>query len=68
MRIAKPNRDRTHIRLPHAKGWCMVCDMALVPEGQKCHVCGKRSLSKKTKMRSKDVFSVKDIERQVSGG
>jgi len=30
-------------------GWCMGCDMAMVGDGEKCPVCGSRSVPKRNK-------------------
>jgi rRNA maturation endonuclease Nob1 len=34
------------------KYWCYGCDRALVSQGQKCPVCGQRSIGKHSKIRS----------------
>jgi hypothetical protein len=30
-------------------GWCMSCDMMMVYDGQKCHVCGYRQVPNRNK-------------------
>jgi len=32
-----------------SKGWCRGCDLAMVEDGQKCPVCGKKILPKRDK-------------------
>lgn len=38
------NRDKARSPRPGGKRWCVVCDYAMVGDGERCPVCRKRIL------------------------
>ena len=60
------NRVFTREPSPDHGGWCGTCDMALVVEGARCRVCGKRD--GRPKNRIHEAMSPADREELMQVG